>query len=115
MKINKWSVLGLVAITSLVSAYAGSKYSGIYDVRAGGNRVLVSVTGGGHVLSLSNDTDIKSELNPAVSTVNASGKFIGSSASGLSVVGKIDSDFKLTGTAKVGKQTIRLTGSRTLN
>jgi hypothetical protein len=114
MKINKWSVLGLVAITSLVSAYAGSKYSGIYDLQAG-NRVLVSITGGGHVLSLSNDTDIKSELNPAVSTVNASGKFIGSSASGLSVVGKIDSDFKLTGTAKVGKQTIRLTGSRTLN
>ncbi|MEO5912983.1 MAG: hypothetical protein ABIS50_02040 [Luteolibacter sp.] len=114
MRINKIKILGLVVVATVTTAIAGSKFSGIYDVQAGA-RVLLSITGGGHVLSLSDGTDIKSELNPAVSTVNASGKLIGSSDKNLSVVAKIDSDFKLTGTAKVGKNTVRLTGSRTLD
>lgn len=108
------NILGWLVIASVTSAIAGSKYSGIYDLNAGG-KVLLSITSGGHALSLSNNTDINSELNPAVSTVNASGKLVGRSNENLSVVANIDSNFKLTGTAKIGSKTIRLSGSRTLN
>ena len=114
MKTHKLNIFSWLVIASVTTAIAGSKYSGIYDLQAGG-RVLLAVTNGGHVLSLSNGTDISSELNPAVSTVNDNGKLVGKSNENLSVVANIDSNFKLTGTAKVGGKTIRITGSRTLN
>ena len=114
MKNHKLNIFSWLVIASVTTAIAGSKYSGIYDLQAGG-RVLLAVTSGGHVLSLSNGTDIGSELNPAVSAVNDSGKLVGKSNENLSVVANIDSNFKLTGTAKVGDKTVRVTGSRTLN
>jgi hypothetical protein len=114
MKTPQTNIFGWLLIASVTTAIAGSKFSGIYDLEAGG-KVILSITSGGHLLSLSNNTDIKSELNPAVSTVNASGKLIGKSNENLSVVANIDSDFKLTGTAKIGGKTIRITGNRTLD
>ena len=113
MKANKLKIVGFFAIASLASAFGSSKYSGIYILNAGG-KVLLAITGGGHALSLTDKTTIANELTPAKSTVDSSGKLIGSSANGLSVVAQIASNFTVTGTAK-GDETVRITGSRKLN
>ncbi len=115
MKINLMKVVGLLVIGTVVTAVAGkSKYSGIYELSTG-DRVILAITKGGHLLSLSNDTSIADELDPSKSTVSATGKVVGSTQKGLTVAAQISSDFKVTGTGKQGKRTFRITGSRTLN
>lgn len=105
--------MGIILIATIATSVAGvATYSGIYDLKIPA-RVLMAITTGGHVLSLSDDTSIASEANPAKSTVNATGKIVGSSSDGLSVVAQIASDFTVKGTAKIGGKTIRITGKRT--
>ena len=107
-------MIGLVVIASSVTGIgAVATYSGIYNLKAG-FPVVVAITKGGHVLSLSNDTSINGELNPSKSTVNATGKIVGSTNEGTSVAAQIKSDFSVSGTAKNGGQTSRITGNRIL-
>jgi hypothetical protein len=115
MKTTKMNVLIFLGIASLASVYAQSKYSGIYNIKAG-VRVLVSITKGGHILSVSSDSGgISEELNPAKSTVDSNGKVIGSNSNGLSVTATIAPDFTLKGTAKEPGGTVRISGKRILN
>jgi hypothetical protein len=115
MSLNKWNIVGFAVLATLTSAFAGkAKYSGIYNLNTG-EKVLLAVTKGGHLLSLGNDTSIADELDPAKSTVSSTGKVVGKSSSGLTVAASISSDFKVKGTAKSGNRTIRITGSRVLN
>lgn len=115
MKICKINLLALLVIGCAASAFAQSKYSGIYELLGG--KVLVAITKGGHLLSVSKGSGgISRELDPSKSTVNADGKVVGGSTSGgLSLTGTIGSDFKFKGTVKEGGDTSRVTGIRTLN
>lgn len=89
-------------------------YSGVYNLNTG-VPTLASVTKGGHILTLSNGTTFREEATPAKSTVNATGKIVASTASGVTVVGQIALNFTVTGTVKSGGSTVRLTGRRFLN
>lgn len=114
MKLLIKKVIGLVFFTTAVTGFASiATYSGVYNLNTG-VPTLVAITKGGFLLSLSNNTTFREELTPAKSTVNSTGKVVGSTQSGVSVTAQIASDFTVTGTAKLGGSTQRITGRRIL-
>ena len=111
---NKSKIVGVVLLATVASGFATiATYSGVYNVHAL-NTTLVTITKGGFMTSMSNNSTFAEELTPAKSKVDINGKFIGSTASGISAVGQIDLAFNVTGTAKSGGSTRLITGKRFL-
>ena len=110
----KVKVIGLIVIASAATGIAEvAKYSGIYNLD-GGFPIVMAITKGGHLLTMSDDSNIKDQLNPEKSTVNETGKVVASTKTGVSLVAQIKSDFSFSGTAKDGGKTIRIVGERVL-
>ena len=103
---------GLLAITA--SAVIGqSLYSGIYTGTVP-VKFSVALTKGGRGLGGGNKDTWKDELDPAKSTITASGKFKGVTPNGSVITATVSgSDFK--GTVKDGGGTRRIVGKRVFN
>jgi streptogramin lyase len=103
-------ILGLGAVLPVV---AQSKYSGIYQGKAGGTAFIVAVTAGGRVFGTDNGSKgLSQALDPAKSTVSAAGKLNARTKSGTVVTGTITGDGKVKGIVKVGNETLTLSGAR---
>lgn len=113
---TKWMALAAIGLVS--AALAQSKYSGIYSgSEVSGTRFLAAITKGGRVLGLDETTrGIRNALDPARSTVSASGHVTGVTRnSDASLDATITADFKIKGTFKSDDGTVRLSGKRTYN
>jgi len=103
----------------LCSLVGQAKYSGIYSGSVSGNgyasqKFLAAATAGGRIIALTDYSNgIYETLNPAKSTVSASGKVTGVSPYGTSVSANINSSFQINGTVKADGMTFRLSGRRT--
>ncbi len=103
---------GWLAIT--ISAVIGqSQYSGIYTGTVP-VKFTVALTKGGRGLGGGSKDTWKDELDPAKSTINASGKFKGVTPNG-DVITVTVSGSDLAGTIKSGSETRRLVGKRVFN
>lgn len=116
----KNSILNLIAVTlvaSLSASIAQSKFSGIYSGKSStGPKFLAAITKGGRVLGIDSTSEgLGDALNPAKSTINASGKLKGVTPSGTSITATVNSSFKINGTIKTSEGTARLSGKRTFN
>lgn len=108
-------ITGIVLFATIATGFSSiATYSGVYNLNTG-HPVLASITKGGHILTFAEGSTFSEEATPAKSTVNATGKMVASTVSGVTVVGQIASDFTVTGTVKSGGTTRRMTGKRFLN
>jgi hypothetical protein len=116
MKILSICLTVVVLSASFSAVVAQQKYSGIYAGKAGGINFLAAVTAGGRLLGLDNTSrGLKDALNPSKSTVNSSGTVKGVTPNGTSLAATINSSFEIRGTLKVGTESVRVSGKRTLN
>lgn len=117
MKTTIMNVMAMSFAALTAATIAQSKFSGIYAGNiSNGAKFLASITKGGRVLAMDSSTKgIREALDPARSTINASGTLKGASTSGTSVNGTVSPSYTFKGTVKVGGMTARISGKRTFN
>ena len=107
-------ITALTMVLCATAAFSQSKFSGIYSGKASSVEFLLALTKGGRAIGADENSDgFRDVLDPAKSKVSRSGKLRGRTPAGASIVAKITSSGKLTGTLKVDGSTIRLAGQRT--
>ena len=107
-------ITALAMVLCATAAFSQSKFSGIYNGKASSVQFLLALTKGGHAIGADENSDgFRDVLDPAKSKVSSSGKLRGKTPAGASIVAKITSGGKLSGTLKVDGATIRLSGKRT--
>ena len=115
MKTKLPLLLSAALLAGIGATIAQSKYSGIYSGKVSyGGTFVAAVTKGGRVLASDSTAEsLRDVTNPAISTVNASGKLKARTHNGASITGSISSTYRITGTVKSGGSTARFSGKRT--
>jgi hypothetical protein len=119
---KRFSFAFIFSLASFCASLGQSKYSGIYSGTVAGNdyyysqKFLAAATAGGRIIGLTEYSEgIYETLDPARSTVSASGKINGVSPYGTTISAAINSKFQITGTLKADGMTFRFSGKRTYN
>lgn len=99
------------------AAFSQSKFSGIYSGKASNVKFLIALTKGGRALGANDTTEegLKDVLDPKKSKVSKNGSLKAKTPGGASVVAKINTKGRLTGTIKQPEGTFRVSGKRIYN
>lgn len=107
----------LLVVTALIASISvgtgGPQYSGVYSGTIGPAKFLAAATAGRRMIGVDATTSgLGDTLDPARSMVSTTGRIVAATPRGTTMVAQISAKFALTGTAKRGRTTYRLSGKR---